>query len=223
MPLALLMPVRAAEPFSAADYWRQAGDLDETFLKEAQAARASIPAPLWRIFQRHGWRVHLTASVVDAAPFLRGVHPRGWPVGATWENADAVHLPQHRMVIVASHRLNRKGERVRAHRVGGVLRHELGHAIDVALGGGRVRLSDTTEFRDCYFSDLERMQSRSESLAYYARNGESGPTETFAELLADRYGGGSDTAKAQSLRQTFIDTRRFLSGALPKQSDEIDR
>lgn len=194
--------------------WREEPNLSVDFLNDARAARDSIPPQLWEKFAARGWTVHLTDLVVNAAPFLRGRQPRGWPADMTWENADAVHLPQHRMVVIASHRLNRDGRRVAARRVGGVLRHELGHALDIAFNAGVGRLSDSVAFRDSYAKDLAVLEA-SDSLAYYVRNGRSGATETFAELLADWYGGGSDVGRQAELRTAFAHSRRFLARTLP--------
>jgi hypothetical protein len=190
--------------------------VDDQFLQQAEAARDSIPKAIWDSVNQAGWSVQLAEFVIDAAPYLQGRHPRGWPIGMAWENTDAVHLPDQRLIIVAEKRRTTRGEIVKAVRVGGVFRHEMGHAIDRIQGKQGWRLTDSSEFRRCYDSDLERIADRDRTdLAYYTQAAPVGPRETFAELFAILYGGGSDDSNRKMLNDAFPRTRKFLQDSFP--------
>ena len=187
------------------------GNVDGDFLQKARKAHDSIPNGLWKQVDDAGWSIQLAEFVVDAAPFLRGRHPRGWPEGTGWEQTDGVHLPQYRWIIIAEKRQTTRGDIVEANRVAGVLRHELGHAVDTIRGSNGKQLTESTEFRRCYSEDIERMAPAVRSqLAYYLQAAPSGPREAFAELFANRFGGGSDRDNLETLNSAFPMTRKLL-------------
>ena len=79
----------------------------EEFQQRVTAGVQSIPTHVWQGLASAGWQICTAEFVVDAVPSLKGVHPRGWPRGMTWENADAVHLPKRRMLVIAEKLHNR--------------------------------------------------------------------------------------------------------------------
>jgi hypothetical protein len=142
--------------------------------------------------------------VVDAAPWLAGRYPRGWPAGSTWENTDAVHLPANRLLLIGEKRVNRQGKLVAATRVEEVVRHEIGHAFDAALGARDSYRSSSSEFLLAYRRDAADMNAEDrERLAYYLQNQQAGRQETFAEAFAELHGGGSSPDRADAFRRAF--------------------
>lgn len=185
------------------------------FRREAQAATTSVPAQVWKTLDDAGWRVQLAEFVVDAAPSLRGVRPNGWPRHLTWDNSDGLHLPASKLLILAEKRRNRAGEIVPSSRVAGVLRHELGHAFDMAAGRGSLNLSASTEFLRAYRSDVSGIAPNSRgSLSYYLQTGTTGVQETFAEAFAVVFGGGSSDIETTEFGARFPRVLAYTRGVI---------
>ena len=181
-----------------------ASKLGHRFLQEADAARSSIPERVWRGIRQAGWRIRLSEFVVDAAPHLRNVRPRGWPTDFTWKHTDSVLLPSARLLVLAEKRLRRTGEVVCSDRVAGVFRHELGHAFDMVAGRPYRFRSSGPDFVEAYAHDVVRLSTdEREPLLYYLQSRPAGWQETFAEAFAVTLGGGSDVTKRQPFEQAF--------------------
>jgi hypothetical protein len=181
--------------------------VSESFESDLKAAVESVPDEIWQRISSAGWRVYLAEQVVNAVPGLRGTSPRGWPDGTRWENTDAVHLPASRQLVVAEKRHNKQGHLVVCTRVGGVLRHELGHAFDMASGSAGQFLSDHPEFLAAYNADLAGMNAEQRAeLEYYLQPSEAGRQEAFAEAFGILFGGGSDAARQTLFESCFGQT-----------------
>lgn len=192
--------------------------VSDEFRRRIEAATASLPDSIWRTLWRAGWRVQLAELVVDAAPSLRAERPRGWPAGQTWENTDAVNLPQRRLVVVAEKRRNRNGEIVSSVRIEGVFRHELGHAYDNATGGKLRCHSARPEFVAAYDADLQGMMPEQQAeLEYYLQGAAAGRQEAYAEAFAIFLGGGSDPEKREAFLQAFPRVTGYLQRSLTEQ------
>lgn len=203
-------PASSAPPADAARTIVAASPVSEVFRRRAEAASRSVPEQVWRGLEQAGWRLRLAEFVTDAAPSLRGEHPRGWPAGMTWENTDAVHLPERRMLIFAEKRRDRDGGVVASHRVEGVIRHETGHAFDRASGGGGFR-SASAAFLRAYADDASRIPGdRRRQLTYYLQRGDAGRQETFAEAFAVLLGGGSDAPHRADFVRSFPRVLRYV-------------
>jgi hypothetical protein len=120
-------------------------------------------------------------SVTDFAKDLKGVQPRGWPPGATWDKVPGAYLPDRNAVVIAT-----AGTGANLHVPGtgeghgsvNMVVHEATHAID-AHGGG----SKAAAFLAARTKDLGALS------AYERQAGVAGPSETFAESAARFYGG----------------------------------
>ncbi len=199
----------AARPLSAVS------QVSDQFRQQTEAASASIPSHVWSGLEQAGWQVRLAEFVVDAIPSLRGTQPRGWPLGSTWENTDAVHLPTLRLLVVAEKRRNSTGGIVPASRVAGVLRHEIGHAFDMATGGGSRYRSSAAQFLTAYYYDLGRVSAADRAaLAYYLQDDKAGRQETFAEAFAIVLGGGSDPPHHDAFVRSFPNVLNYLRWAI---------
>lgn len=178
--------------------------VSDRFQHETKAATKSIPPRVWKTLLDAGWQVQLAEFVVDAAPSLRGVRPPGWPRHLTWDNSDAIHLPTDRLLVIAEKRRNRAGDVVASSRVGGVLRHEIGHAFDMAAGGGSGQVSSSSDFMRVYQRDVSRITARNKSgFSYYLQSGAVGRQEAFAEAFAMALGGGSSEIEASQFESSF--------------------
>lgn len=181
-----------------------ASSVGEEFQQQVQSAAESVPAEIWRRLQQSGWQFRTAEFVVDAVPALRGQSPRGWPEGMTWENTDAVHMPKSRLLVFAEKRRTTKGEVVFSSRVSGVVRHELGHAVDMALADHARFRSSERDFLAAYHRDIQELSAAQRAdMDYYLQNGAAGRQETFAEAFAILLGGGSDTDKRSIFEESF--------------------
>ena len=203
-------PLQVVTPVSAA------------FEAQVRTAWAELPRPLRSDLAHAGWQVHLAEFVVDAAPALAESQPRGWPSGMSWRQTDAVHLPQQRRLVVAEKRRNSQGQIVSATRAAGVLRHETGHAFDLAQGGHYKFLSASPGFRSAYESDIARMTSQQrEALTYYLQRSAAGRQETLAEAFAISLGGGADLANATVFPQAFRQVMHWVRGRVMLPASSI--
>ena len=189
--------------------------ISERFHRETALATQSVPTQVWNTVEAAGWSVQLTEFVVDAAPALHGVRPRGWPAHLTWDNSDAVHLPTSKVLIVAEKRRNRAGQVVANTRTAGVLRHELGHAFDMATGGQNRHLSASTEFVAAYQRDVAQLSpSNRARFAYYLQGSRAGWEETFAEAFAATLGGGTTGVEPAAFESAFPSVPLFVRAAI---------
>ncbi|HUG68338.1 MAG TPA: hypothetical protein VMM76_11335 [Pirellulaceae bacterium] len=192
-----------------------ATSVSDHFQRETENATKSVPPRVWKTLEDAGWRVQLAEFVVDAAPSLRGVRPNGWPRHLTWDNSDAIHLPTAKLLVVAEKRRDRNGEIVASSRVAGVLRHEIGHAFDMAASRRGQSLSASPQFMEAYRHDMSRIpHADRDLLAYYLQTGQSGSQETFAEAFAVALGGGSSDMEPAVFEASFPRVMAFARASI---------
>ncbi len=189
--------------------------VSDRFRREIEDATGAVPGHVWRRVRRSGWRVGVAEFVVDAAPGLSGVHPRGWPRQATWDNTDAIHLPHSRLLVLAEKRRTYAGQVVDTNRAAGVLRHELGHAFDMTSGGRYRFRSSVPQFVARYRRDVAALDAgQQRELAYYLQSRSAGRQEAFAEAFAIVLGGGSDVTRRPEFERGFPEVMDYLREAL---------
>ena len=190
-----------------------ATSVSDRFHRETEMATKSVPPQVWKTLGDAGWRVQLAEFVVDAAPSLRGVRPTGWPRHLTWDNSDAIHLPTSKLLVLAEKRRNRAGEVVESSRVAGVLRHEIGHAYDMASRANSQNLSATPQFVQAYQQDVSRIAHADRAVfAYYLQDSRSGLQEAFAVAL----GGGSSDIEPVAFEARFPRVMAYTRSAIER-------
>ncbi len=193
--------------------------VSEEFRQRIADATATVPKEVWRSLWAAGWRIQMAEFVTDAAPNLMGEQPRGWPAGLTWENTDAVNLPQQRIVVVAEKRRNRQGEVVPTWRAEGVFRHELGHAYDRVGGDRNPHRSAHPSFLAAYQADLQGLTEEDrKELAYYLQGRGAGRQEAFAEAFAILLGGGSDPTRRDRFVRAFPRVLAYVEKTLTEHA-----
>ena len=214
--MSLLAAVGESRPM----HIQQATPISHQFQRSMDAAAETVPSAVWNRLAEAGWQVKLAEFVVDVDPTLAGVRPRGWPANSTWENADAVHLPQRKLLVFAEKRRNRRGTIELSRRMPGVLRHEIGHAWDMAPGFGQM-LSSSSAFVQAYHRDVRQLDSRQRGkFQYYLQAGAAGRQELFAEVFALQCGGGSDERYGSEIIGAFPSVARIVSATYRKKSSE---
>jgi hypothetical protein len=209
---------RCAEP--AAGPVHTASQVSDVFRAEYHEAASSVPPVIWSEMTRLGWKVVVAEFVTDAAPDLESERPRGWPGNVTWQQVEAAHLPAQRWLVLAEKRRQQDGAVVANRRIGGTLRHELGHIFDALVAGntGRYR-SSAADFQANYAADVAEMPAETRSmLHYYLQSQEAGRQETFAEAFAISLGGGSDTGLQVQFVQGFPRVNAHVQNLLAEYS-----
>lgn len=148
----------------------------------------AFPADMLLALITQGIRVVVCrGSVTDYLTDLKGVHPRGWRAGATWDNVPGDYRRTTNEVVIAviGHRtaagphVPRTGE---GHGSFNMVLHESTHAIDRQPFGSPPRNSDP-DFQAARTADFASLTP------YQKQPGDAGLEETYAESAARFFGG----------------------------------
>ncbi len=150
------------------------------FQEKVQKDLDNLPEGVRKLLIANGTKIVIGGTVSDAKPELKNVRPRGWPPGSTWDNADGLYSPGDKTVVIAEYRMD-GDKKVPSGRTAGVERHEIGHAVDHAMGD----LSHSEEFDKAYQQDIAKLSAADrQRLTYLLQNDNAGKEETFAEIFA---------------------------------------
>lgn len=158
------------------------------------AELVKMPLAALQILQAKGTKVVVCrGSVTDHMEELRGVRPRGWPPGATWDSVPGLYNPGGNEVVIATvgHETEEGAhvpEAGEGHGAYSLVVHEVMHGVDAQAG----ELSETPEFIAARDADAEALAAH----GYLSQAGEAGHEETFAEVAA-RYYSGDATLQAE--------------------------
>jgi hypothetical protein len=136
-------------------------------------------------------------SITDCRADLRGVTPRGWPPGSTWDSVPGMYDSRSNSVFIATTgHGTADGTRVplenEGHGAVNLVLHEVGHAVD--LGSGRPqRRSLGSEFNSARNQDLAGL-SPYETQRDQATD-RPGQEETYAESFARFYSNDPNDVK----------------------------
>lgn len=209
------------------------------FRAKVRKAYNGFPPEIRQLLDDQGVRVVAARKLSDAFPELQNVRPRGWTEGSTWDNADGVFNNKDRAAVVAkkfrAFDISPEGQVASSSfkasdRVEGVLRHEVGHAVDDSLG----RYSMTPEFRQAYAKDIANLpetvtingqQLETKKLFQYFLQPETpgaGESEAFAEIFAAKNGGGGSAhLTLDAFHQAFPETTKAIESRLDSLREEF--
>lgn len=124
-------------------------------------------------------------SVTEIRTELKGVRPRGWPEGKTWDTVPGLNDPNNNRVIIATRngRVPPTGDGHGAHNL---VLHEVGHAVGDAVVSGGVTDPKFVAARD---KDKAKLDT------YEGQPGDPGVRETYAESFARFYDSDPNDAK----------------------------
>jgi SPP1 gp7 family putative phage head morphogenesis protein len=185
----------AAAPVRGNPMVNRVGTTSDAFLATTNAVLDSFPDGVMAVLEDKDVTFNFGERVTQIRPDLRGVHPRGWPAGTTWDSAEGLFSNNTGSVVVAE-TWRPIGSKAfsDSKRVAGALRHETGHAFDYALD----KASASSEFRDAYRADKSAINKAAKDdpalksrLKYFLQKGDAGPSEAFAEVFGDIHGGGA--------------------------------
>lgn len=129
-----------------------------------------LPKSILSVLSAKGVKiVAVKDSVTEYLTHLKGVHPRGWPLGKTWDNVAGAH-DSGVVVIATSGKFPTSTFNMPL--------HEIGHGYDYAKG----YLSRESSFKEVSSSILPGSK-------YFSQGGNAGLSEKFAESFSHYYGG----------------------------------
>lgn len=148
---------------------------------------AKLPKSTLEQMQKNGTKViACRGSVTDYRTDLKGVQPRGWPPGATWDKVPGSNTPDKNEVVIAvighgtpaGPHVPKTGE---GHGCANLVAHEASHSIDQ----GSPSPSQSDDFKKARDADIDKLSD------YEKQAGVAGPEETYAESAA-RHAEGKD-------------------------------
>jgi hypothetical protein len=192
------------------------GDASDADLVAQQVA--VLPVATLQYAQKLG--IHVIAcrnSITDFDTSLKGVQPRGWPAGSTWDDVPGVSVGNQPIIAILGHdtpagpHIPTDGEGQGSY---DMVVHELGHAFDYEPATGNDRFSTRSDFLAARETDATTLTD------YESQAGVAGHEETWAEMFA-RFYGGDPTFPAQSPDLSRIYTtfaQAFATGQSPPPS-----
>jgi hypothetical protein len=148
---------------------------------------AKLPKSSLEQMQKNGTKViACRGSVTDYRTDLKGVQPRGWPPGSTWDKVPGVNNNTRNEVVIAvtghdtpaGPHVPKAGE---GHGSVNMVAHEATHSID----RGSPSPSQSDDFTKAREADMNKLSN------YEKQAGEAGAQETYAESAA-RHAEGKD-------------------------------
>ncbi|MBE9127038.1 MULTISPECIES: eCIS core domain-containing protein [unclassified Coleofasciculus] len=140
-----------------------------------------MPLPALNALKNKGIKVVVCRnSVTEIRTDLKGVQPRGWPPGATWDSVPGLYDPNSNRVIIATRngRIPPSGDGHGSHNL---VLHEVGHAVGGTLGSASGGENDPQFL-------AARNQDKAKLSGYENQAGAAGVEETYAESFARFYG-----------------------------------
>lgn len=181
-------------------------EFQERMLREIE----KIPENERRLLAQSGHKISVVEKVTDADPSLANQQPRGWPPGRTWDDADGAYIGGQKNIVVAER--TRSGPSNRAE---GVLKHEVGHAIDVALDN----FSQSKEFKEAYEKDLAKLTPEQRKYySYFLQPNNAGAQEAFADIYGAINGSSANPSETQRILQDFPHLAAAIRQRLARRS-----
>ena len=149
----------------------------------------AMPAGVIDLLKQEGWKFEFGSRFLEVAPQMANRHPPGRPRGVTYDSVGGMSNPHIKTLYTAENIFHPwEGQWQKNERALGDLRHEIGHAIDAALG----RPSEKAAFRKAHRADVQAMNDQTlDDFSYYTGTKDTrGPHEAFAETFAAAFGGG---------------------------------
>lgn len=190
-------------------------NVSDSFTKEVQKELKTIPDHIKHKLATYGYKIVVCRMLVDEYPDLKEERPRGWEHG-TWLNSDGIHLPLEKEITVAEKFMYYyTGLLTNSRNPGNILRHEIGHAIDVVFDKPFTCLSGTRAFKLAYAKDKKYIESLKSwvkvKFSYLLQRGDGGRKEAFAETCAKLLGGGIHTLVSSNyFLKCFSNVREFI-------------
>lgn len=188
------------------------------FEKLVRQTYEKIPETLRKEMEAAGFSVKTGHHMSQLFPQLKGVRPRGWAPGTTWDYAEGTVMFDKKLVVVTEHVAGADGKWQATARTPGVLRHEFGHAVNKVWGEKGAIFSDRPEFIAAYERDVAGIKKEDRAaLQYLLQAGSAGRDETFADVLATLIGGPSNDFEASLNKRAFPEVTKLIQQQLDRR------
>lgn len=228
---------------------RKDSPVSDEFMCKLHEGIDSFPKMIPDSLQANGWKIKIAKWLTDAAPFLKGVHPRGGDSWTTADNRTGVSIKPN--IFMAEQRwedrpkgvskfatsklfpatvpvepqvITEAGRLAKNIAPDRTARHEIGHAVDALLQYP----SRSEAFRQAYIKDFNRLSDKEkQSLCYFIQADEqgkpsfAGKSEAFAEAVANLYGGGCN--QNDDFREHFPNLLTYVKSTIQKWEDRKGR
>jgi hypothetical protein len=158
-----------------------------------------FPTKILKAMKKNGsTMVACEGAITDYRADLKGVQPRGWPAGDTWDKVPGVHMGNTKEVVVGTmddgtgkRKVPGPGEGPVTHGAYDLIGHEGGHAFDT---DGSPDKNKTPAFRKARKKDIKDGKMVAPKDTYFLQSGAAGCQETFAECCARHFGNDAKLA-----------------------------
>lgn len=162
----------------------------------------------------------------DLLPEIKGVTPRGWPEGMTWDDAPALNHQNGFIGCFSEPNIKTSYD------MQSIIRHETGHSLDNSfIKTIGMKFTDTKGYIDSYSKDIAKINKKLpkygldiNDIEYQIQNSTpknttvGGRMETFAEIFANLRGGsmanvefnGIDKIMGELFPKTFAYVKKLL-------------
>lgn len=153
-----------------------------------------IPKRIKEVLNENNVKFQFGEKLTEMLPDLKGLTPRGWAPGSTFDSCKGVFRGAEKAVYISEKYLPRGGKNFIApsyQSIKTTVFHETGHAFDFVQ---KRRFSDNLKFKKAYTKDVASLSQdtvRRNRIGYMLQKGEAGRQETFAEIFAEELGQGS--------------------------------
>ena len=182
------------------------------FIADTKSALGQYPTSLLHLLAKKNIHIKLTPTMVDNDPSLGYKQPRGYEDGKTYKNCPGL-FNGYEIVLCEYEFIGESNDLRKCFGPMGTLRHELGHAVDRCLG----TVTRQEEFRHRYLLDIGTIDDDMKSkLTYYLQKDRAGPSETFAEIMCNKYGGrpSSDSRRPEEVARAFKGTTAYIDSLI---------
>jgi len=170
------------------------GKTTEGFKNLVESTVGKFPKKVKLALSENKVKINTGSRMTQMRPDLKGVHPRGWPRGSSFDSTEAAYSIEKKEVFLAeTYRPIRSKKFVKTpkERVLGATNHEVGHAFSETAKGKFYYATD--DFKAAYGKDVKKIrklssQSYYSDFNYYMQKGSRGRQETFAECFANLMG-----------------------------------
>ena len=152
-----------------------------------------LPTKILKVMKANGSTiVACQGPMTDYRTELKGVVPRGWPPGSTWDSVPGVHMGGTKEVVIGTmddgagkRKVPGPGEGPAKHGAYNLIAHEGGHAFD---NDGAPAKNTTPAYRTARTKDITDGKMVDPKDSYFLQAGNAGLEETFAECCARHFG-----------------------------------
>jgi hypothetical protein len=197
-------------------------DISPEFAQLVEKTIEGIPESVRKLLLDAGCKIVAADTVTAALPELKNQRPRGWPPNMTWDHADGIQVWSKRTIAIAERRMSDDVLK-KSVRAAGVLRHEVGHAIDQIIADKRQGdyFCDSPAFQIAFERDLRTISADDRKvLQYHLQNGHAGRSETFADVFALQIGGPCNEEDRDPLTRAFPEVGKLVGTKLKELADE---